>query len=420
LTKATNFTTFAKTNFTIMKKLIFPFILGVLVMACSQQEDMPNSPANNDASQQSELVSLAQEALTSVDSDLQSRDVKGASVLPILKSDMENEEVVSRSYSDILPDTLLYVVNFAKEKGWAIIANNAFYNGIVAMADNGSFQPIRDLANPGIKIFLQGCIQALCNHNMTVDSLPEDFLASLTVDPSLSSAEADDSEWETVGSYAPTINAEWGQGSPYNTYCFTPTGEQALAGCGPIAVAQLLTYYQYPTTINGYSIPWASIGKYSTPRERTLECARAISEIGKQMNATYTTTSTGVKPDSIPNFLKRYGYKVQTSDSFVDLRGINSLSVYGPFLTGGFHYDQTSNLVTSGHVWVIDGALVQYRKTESSSGYRFLFHCNWGWEGSCNGYFLASAFDPYSDGLTGSSNFYFNYKIRMYDLIQKP
>lgn len=69
----------------------------------------------------------------------------------------------------------------------------------------------------------------------------------------------------------------------------------------------------------------------------------------------------------------------------------------------------------SAHEWVIDGALAQRKTIDGSSRLRFLYHCNWGWNGSCNGYFLGTAFNPYN-----SDKYKFNYNLKATLFITKP
>lgn len=44
----------------------------------------------------------------------------------------------------------------------------------------------------------------------------------------------------------PLIQTQWGQGAPYNMLCpkDSLSGRNVLAGCGPIAMAQVIRYLQ--------------------------------------------------------------------------------------------------------------------------------------------------------------------------------
>lgn len=42
-----------------------------------------------------------------------------------------------------------------------------------------------------------------------------------------------------------------------------------------------------------------------------------------------------------------------------------------------------------GHAWVYDG----YCKAQKSGTTKILLHCNWGWNGQSNGYYISGIFD---------------------------
>lgn len=50
--------------------------------------------------------------------------------------------------------------------------------------------------------------------------------------------------------------------------------------------------------------------------------------------------------------------------------------------------------VINGHAWVIDGYIKRDKKTSSGNIVKSqtLVHCNWGWNGRCNGYFTSGVF----------------------------
>ena len=52
--------------------------------------------------------------------------------------------------------------------------------------------------------------------------------------------------------------------------------------------------------------------------------------------------------------------------------------------------------VINGHAWVIDGYIKRFYKQNPDSALKSqtLVHCNWGWGGLCNGYFISGVFKP--------------------------
>lgn len=84
----------------------------------------------------------------------------------------------------------------------------------------------------------------------------------------------------------------------------------------------------------------------------------------------------------------------------------------------GASTDSNTGAFLSGHEWVIDGALAQRKEIDGSSQIRFLYHCNWGWDGDYDGYFLSNAFYPLGDN---SPDMYkFNYNVKATYFITKP
>ncbi len=86
---------------------------------------------------------------------------------------------------------------------------------------------------------------------------------------------------------------------------------------------------------------------------------------------------------------------------------------------------------SGGHFWICDHLIVREREvkyyrdgvlTSTKTETQNLLHCNWGWDGGSNGYFLATEFnsnDPViSDETRGTAKFY-QYYLRMWDWIRR-
>ena len=63
-----------------------------------------------------------------------------------------------------------------------------------------------------------------------------------------------------------------------------------------------------------------------------------------------------------------------------------------PVLIGA---DRKENGKRHGHFWVIDGYRLQNQVGSNHHvyGQRYLMHCNWGWGGVANGYYVSKVFD---------------------------
>ncbi len=66
---------------------------------------------------------------------------------------------------------------------------------------------------------------------------------------------------------APLLRTHWGQGVPYNALCPVVDGRQSLAGCGPVAMAQVMcgTAHGATSTHDGVAYEWSLMPDRLTP-----------------------------------------------------------------------------------------------------------------------------------------------------------
>ncbi|AQG80482.1 C10 family peptidase [Spirosoma montaniterrae] len=204
--------------------------------------------------------------------------------------------------------------------------------------------------------------------------------------------------------FGPLVKTTWNQSEgdflwPYNK--FAPNG--ALAGCGPVAAAQLMRYYQHPSTYVCH-IPGASYGKTlaaiwgNNYNSSSFSTANIMASFGYSANATWGGTpgaETSTNTDNMAAALKNnFGYKtvyVKTGPTLSDI--LSQLSSYRPVLLRGSKYSGGSG----GHIWVVDGSMTI--KSNCAVPEFHWMHMNWGWGGYWNGYFS----DSYSSGTTGTT-----------------
>jgi hypothetical protein len=391
----------------LMKPTYLASLIGLAFISCSQSEPLQPTKPLNKPKEYTHVIKMATESFSAVHNYSRfSSSIE--SVQPWLTCEILNDDYsVSRSY-DNLPDTLLYVVNFSNDNGAVLISDNEIFRGVLAVMDN-NFDPHQEIESPEFNFFLKSYCESLKTnriHSTTNFSEVKQYLPT-----NIATSEATEN-WETIFVYPNKLYCKWGQDAPYNKYCLTPDGKQAVAGCLPVAVAQALTYFKYPSKINDYTIHWEHLGfEFPSTYNHAESSARLISEIGKYVQARYGEHSTGTDANKILTFFSNHGFYITKSNGFHDLMAIQNISDYGPFLVAG-------RCVEGGHGWVIDGAHVQRKQIDDKQTLRFLFHCNWGWNGKYNGYFLSTAFDPYRDGINPGSDRHFKDLI-MYHFIVK-
>lgn len=407
-----------------MKNNTLPLYLFLIVLfsACTQYDEIESIHQTKAItnSKYENIITMATDALNAISNDSRANtQLKVLDVTPWLAKDVyEDRTSMSRSLV-ILPDTIFYVVNFEDEKGFALVSDNDQLSAVIALVPNCNLHSYDEIDNPGIKLYLELYKESLLNNRINTTHDPNDFIEF--IDPDVLLSTSDEEEWTTVTEYPVKLIQNWGQHSPYNKYCFTYNGLQAVAGCLPVALAQTLTYYEYPATINGYSINWSKT-KCSTPTTEAEKdaVARLIHEVGVLTNANYGTSSTPASVDAMTTLLTNMGYtysheKFNTENTNGEIKMIHNLYEFGPALIYGCSVNSTTGTILSAHEWVIDGALAQRKTIDGSSRLRFLYHCNWGWNGSCNGYFLGTAFNPYN-----SDKYKFNYNLKATLFITKP
>lgn len=230
---------------------------------------------------------------------------------------------------------------------------------------------------------------------------------------------------------APLLTSTWSQGTYYNDLCPTNTsGTHAATGCVATAMAQVMKYWNYPTTGRGsktYTHPtygtltanfanttydWQhmpnSLNSLSTQQE-VQAVATLMYHAGISLTTNYASTSAGSGADVIArnginypcveNAIRQYfDYSPQAFGG--RLNGIgedtwrallkNDLDSAWPVIYSGFDF-------SGGHCFVCDGYDSQER-----------FHFNWGWGGMSDGYFAIGNLNPSVGGIGTNNSSTFN------------
>lgn len=140
----------------------------------------------------------------------------------------------------------------------------------------------------------------------------------------------------------PLINVLWHQYSPFNE-----DAPNYLAGCVPVAVAQIMYYYKYPNTFNWSQIP-------SSPTTEDTSFITFIKDVRQKCAVTYLKDETRSNISNAKTALENYGYSVTRCNSLNKSTMANSIINSKPIFMCG----TKSN--GKGHAWVCEG----YKKTE--------------------------------------------------------
>lgn len=194
----------------------------------------------------------------------------------------------------------------------------------------------------------------------------------------------------------------WDQGSPYNALCpYDPAGpgDRVYAGCVATAMAMTMYYYRYPVHPTGYHSYYSDYGTLSVDYSQSnynyeqmpyrltsanYDAAKIQYDCGVAVDMMYSPDGSGAYMNDALNAMKEhFGYNpaatLEHKDDYTETDWINLLKAQ---LNAGHPMPYAGYDVSAGHAFVCDG----YNND--------MFHFNWGWSGSYNGYFYISNLNP--------------------------
>ena len=197
------------------------------------------------------------------------------------------------------------------------------------------------------------------------------------------------------------VNFSWNQNGVYSQNC--PT--DCSTGCMAVTMAMIVAYYKYPETLPavwnsnvssseqasneawnpGYTSFLSSYSTYST----LGEMPRFMRHVADALNTNYSTSGSGVSGgggvfvtamtnfgyDPAMRIIQRDAYSAEDWDDMM----YNEVSNSRPVMFYGDH----SQL--GGHSYLTDGY-------QTSTGF---YYINWGWGGTCNGWFDLGILNPF-------------------------
>ncbi|MDR2126857.1 MAG: C10 family peptidase, partial [Prevotellaceae bacterium] len=274
-------------------------------------------------------------------------------------------------------DTLVYVINFENDEGFALASADSRYESVFCITENGNYSPDDSIDNPGFANFMEGI-------NLYLMYIPSSCPECLSVIGDIYG------DWETV-TQVEKLKVRWGQGYPYNNNTPTSSGIHAPAGCVATAIAQIFSYYQYPASHSSYSYNWTNMLQHEAyPSYTSYSAAYSDlaylfrNDIGLGVNMDYDVYESRATINDAYNYLNNRGYNTYNGIINYNTEQILSALTQNKLIfTAGY-----KSLNQNGHAWVIDGYIHQQREVipEAPPGmiadpyyeYRTLVHCNWG------------------------------------------
>lgn len=361
----------------IFFKLNCLFAFLIIFNACTDKEENVISQDNGISYfiPKDSAIAISNKAIAEISNQNETRCVKedrGLEVKDINLINIINKPKTRANGTNV--STSLYIINYKDNKGFSVISSDKRLRPIYAVSDTGHIAITDTIENKNLTNFFNGVkydIEESTKSPILVSFENGDIIISPQVSPLI---------W-----LAPKL---WGQESPYNTYCYTKDGKKALVGCAAVACGIIMSYYSWPSYIDGQRLNWHSMKKYTVDHNIDFVFGKLGEK--KQLDMNYGVNASGASSANFPRTFVRMGYN--TPDKFKDFSEDNvckllenkSSTGYGPLLIIG---NNTNG--KSGHAWVIDGYCKNVTSSDGKVVYNTnLFHCIWGWKGINNGYFF--------------------------------
>lgn len=289
-----------------------------------------------------------------------------------------------------LPDTAAYVINFPDSGGYVIVSANKLVGDVLAYVEDGNLYSLADIDNPGLRFYFENLADYYMEQlkSPIYDTIPgprDNPVACPLFTDSLIS---------------PLLKTKWGQGHPYNKYCTDSTGVVCPTGCVATAIGQLAAYHEHPDSCGNHFFDWFWMTLMVVPTydDAVEGVAWLMQDIGRITHTEYNQDGSGVRINYVIPCLDSLGYNHRESIEPYDFDiCLSEIANERPVLVKGNNGDSQNS-----HIWVIDGILIRSAHATFLSGSKEVavrthitnyVHCNWGWEGSQNGYFISGVFD---------------------------
>jgi uncharacterized protein (TIGR02145 family) len=303
-------------------------------------------------------------------------------------------------------DTLLYVFNYADNKGFIIVSADDRITPVLGFSPNGQFEVGNHPPS----------FSSLLNRQMEYvrQASNKDFIASSKIAERWKKVLEDDptGQKSEITILEPLLPILWNQGCGFNAWCpEDPDGQcgRVWTGCVATAMGQIMKYWNYPDTGRGSNAYPSRYGKLEVDFSQqqydwdampltghSNEVAKLLYHVGVAVEMDYQAHESAAYSYKVRNALTdffRYSFKARhlsvgsyTEDQLIDI--ITSELKEERVL---YYASNNGDQDHSGHAFVIDGYM-------SYMGH-YLFSINFGWSGNYSGWYYLQDLE------TGGMNF---------------
>lgn len=327
-------------------------------------------------------------------------------------------------------DTLIYIVNFENEGGYALLGADDRVDPLIALVDEGNMTAEEFLA-------IAASDSSTTRSNITPPNGPLFRNILQMIDRQMDDGGANPipepyyADWQQSIAVEPLVTTKWGQGSPYNKFCPVVDGRNCMAGCVAIALAQIAAYNKMvhhvgPDILHEIPLDWTGIlARVNSIEADPTAAALLVYAMGREVDMRYGLGASSSNIDKAARALPWLGYwDVSNTRYNNDIIRLMVCERRLPVYMRGvveFKSDPNDN---GGHGWVVDGYYQYYRliynkdPSYPAGGQAYvigqdiaeLVHCNFGWYGRSDGYYISNMFQTdgpvIPDPTSGKSDIY--------------
>lgn len=378
-----------------MNKLfqILIFFLGVTAVGCSnldldpiQDKHLIENQEMSKAINEDQALLIASKVLNN--NQVSSRSVGGTPKVEYVLNYSKGRNATQSS------DTLAYIVNYPNQGGFVIVASTRTVYPVLAFSKYGNYEYDNEISND---CFLK-------NIESYINSSDETMVFDV-----------DESDFDECGEVFPMVETLLSQRAPWDEYV-TIEHPGCPVGCVAVATALVMSHSkekllyhgslfrmdlirkaikaeqeyvesqenEEPNLING-------IGFYEqeyTYEQAVDSMAKLLYWIGKDVDMNYGSSGSGADSSKAYQLCKSLNYTISSNYESFDIEAVTDyliddhiVYVRGPEITG-----------KGGHAWVCDGCTYCVELNDPTKYKDIYLHCDWGWGGTCNGYYSGSVF----------------------------
>lgn len=303
-------------------------------------------------------------------------------------------DFIATRAEELCPDTLAYVINYPDNKGFVIVSSYSCVYPVLAFSREGKFDFKNEIAE---KNFINN------------------IKAYLEEADGLKVYDVTDHDFDSCYAVEPMVLTSLNQGDPWNKYVIQ-NHPDCPVGCVAVATCVVMSHSKRELNYHGSNFKLKSIveaisngpeqillsdndnknaifmpplaERLPTYNEAVDSISKILYWIGIDVDMNYTPSGSGALSSKAYDLCKSLGFNIPSNYADFDIKEIvEYLNSHHIVYLRGADIDGKG-----GHAWIADGCYYCVDLNDKAVILDAYIHCDWGWGGSCNGYYSGSVF----------------------------